>query len=567
MTKLSVVVAAKNVAPWLHESLASIAGQGIDAMEVIVVDDGSSDGSAEIADQWRQADPRFRVLHTPGLGGGAARNAGVDQATGEYLCFCDGDDLVPDGAYRAMISRLDSSGSDLVIGDFLKFNSVDTWSPTSSMGVFSTAHRGVTLDQLPGILLSRACWNKVFRREFWVSRRLRFPDAVRANDIVPIARAYLSARAIDLVQDVVYLYRERPGRGSMTYAAGTADGTLSYLRQETAVARDLKTASSAVAVAYRELLFERDLPVHLSKYLRETVSERSEAGSAAGDVAVASAVRDLLAVGPPPDARSSSVSRAIVEQVAAGHLARADAIRRVLFDTAGGASVAEVLSLVADVSDDRTFGSAIGSSLAQTVVDTLGDMSVDNPASGADWVALADAATTLWGAEATRCVPELRRGSPPAAGAAHTLRWNTSAIVRRVRGGASATVWAEWAVNEPGAMPVLISQHAPEVVVFPQRVISHRTDRDRRHAIVEFSQRGLRLNYPYVIAVAVHDQCVAALTTDSRLSGYDPFASLAVEAQGRRLLVIRRPHWIVRAAGLIARRCSRALRSIRSSRG
>lgn len=564
--KLSVVVAAKNVAPWLHESLTSLARQGIDGMEVIIVDDGSTDESAAIADQWQKADSRFRVLHTPGLGGGAARNAGVDDATGEYLCFCDGDDLVPDGAYRAMISRLDSSGSDLVIGDFLKFNSVDTWSPTSSMGVFSTDQWGVTLDQLPGIILSRACWNKVFRREFWISCRLRFPDAVRANDIVPIARAYLSARAIDVVQDIVYLYRERPGRGSMTYAAGTSDGVVSYLKQETAVARDVKMTSPAVAVVYRELLFERDLPVHLSKYLRETAVERRELGRASGDLALISAVRELLSVGPAPDAGSSSVSRAIVEEVAAGGLARADAICRVLFDNAAGGSVAEVLGLVANVSGDRALGSAIGPTLGQTAVDTLGDVSVDDPASREDWVALAEAARALWGAGATRFVPELRGGSPRAAEAAHALRWSASAIVRRVRGGAGATVWAEWATSEPEATPVLISQLSPDVVVFPRRVILHRTEGDRVHAIVEFSRRGLRVNCPYAIAVAVRDQCVAALTADSRLSGYDPFASLIVEAQRRRLVVIRRRHWLVRAAVSITRRCWRAL-SIRPSRG
>ncbi len=116
MPLLSVVVPAYQVVEWLEESLRSVLDQSLADLEVVVVDDGSSDGTGELADRIAAGDDRVRVVHQPNAGLGAARNAGTAAATGEFLTFADSDDLVLPGAYELLVGSLRTSGSDLAIG-------------------------------------------------------------------------------------------------------------------------------------------------------------------------------------------------------------------------------------------------------------------------------------------------------------------------------------------------------------------------------------------------------------------------------------------------------------------
>src|SRR5699024_2609168 len=118
----SVVIPTHNVRPWLRQLLDSVLRQ-LDDLEVIVVDDRSDDGTVEDAGAAAARDPRVMVIASPGQGGGSARNAGAERARGRYLVFADGDDLIPDGAYAALTESLERSGSDMAVGDYLKFRS------------------------------------------------------------------------------------------------------------------------------------------------------------------------------------------------------------------------------------------------------------------------------------------------------------------------------------------------------------------------------------------------------------------------------------------------------------
>src|SRR5690606_5147714 len=120
---LSVVVPIYNVAPYLGECLSSIANQYYRDLEVIMVDDGSSDDSAAIAEKFADADPRFRLIRQPNRGLGAARNTGVSHATGDYLMFVDSDDVIPPYAAELLITAIEQSGSDFACGNVFRL----TW--------------------------------------------------------------------------------------------------------------------------------------------------------------------------------------------------------------------------------------------------------------------------------------------------------------------------------------------------------------------------------------------------------------------------------------------------------
>src|SRR5262245_821869 len=96
---VSVVVPIYNVAPYLHDCLDSLRRQSYPHLQIILVDDGSTDHSGAIAEAFVARDPRFRLVHRLNGGLSAARNTGVGHARGELLAFVDGDDVLPAYAY------------------------------------------------------------------------------------------------------------------------------------------------------------------------------------------------------------------------------------------------------------------------------------------------------------------------------------------------------------------------------------------------------------------------------------------------------------------------------------
>lgn len=116
---LSVVIPVHNVEDYLEDCLRSVAEQSLDAIEVVMVDDGSTDGSPAIAEEFAARDSRFRLVRQENAGLSAARNTGVRHTTPTvpYLAFADSDDFVVHDAYERMVASLESTGSDLVTGN------------------------------------------------------------------------------------------------------------------------------------------------------------------------------------------------------------------------------------------------------------------------------------------------------------------------------------------------------------------------------------------------------------------------------------------------------------------
>ena len=111
---ISVIVPVYNVAAYLPECLDSILSQDYDKLEVILIDDGSTDDSGAICDDYARRDSRIRVIHQKNGGAAAAKNAGLRAATGEYLSFADSDDFLEPGAYAYMLALLKENDADIV---------------------------------------------------------------------------------------------------------------------------------------------------------------------------------------------------------------------------------------------------------------------------------------------------------------------------------------------------------------------------------------------------------------------------------------------------------------------
>jgi CDP-glycerol glycerophosphotransferase len=214
--ELSVIVPFYNVEAYLAECLDSILSQSFDNVEVILVDDGSPDGSREIADSYAARDRRVRVVSRANGGLGAARNTGIREARGRYLTFVDSDDVIPPGAWAALVGSAQRSGSDVVVGAPNRFDSAHSWSPRWVEPVHCDPRMRIRLDQFPPLLRNLYTWNKVFRRDFWEQQDLWFREGVAYEDQPIITQLFARARTIDVIPDVVYSYRQRDDRSSIS---------------------------------------------------------------------------------------------------------------------------------------------------------------------------------------------------------------------------------------------------------------------------------------------------------------------------------------------------------------
>ena len=203
--RISVVVAFFNNEDDLGDCLDSIAAQSFADLEVIMVDDGSTDHSAQIARAKAAADPRFTLLQ-PGHGGpGGARNRGVERARGEFLAFVDGDDMLPANAYELMLHALERSGSDFVSGAVYRVGPKGINPSALHSLALKGRQTGTHITRTPRLLYDVSVWNKLFRRSFWDSRELSYPEGVVWEDIRLMTKAHVLARAVDVIPDIVLL--------------------------------------------------------------------------------------------------------------------------------------------------------------------------------------------------------------------------------------------------------------------------------------------------------------------------------------------------------------------------
>ena len=211
MPLVSVIVPIYNVEEYLPACLDSIARQTVEDLEVIMVNDGSTDGSANIAEEFAARDSRFRLLTQPNGGLSRARNTGAEAATGEYLAFADSDDLLPRNAYELLVTPLQETGSDFATGNVNRLTPTGI-APTGFLSnAFDRSRRATHVTKFRPLLADRTAWNKLWRRSFWEAHGFRFPEGMVHEDIPVVLPAHFAANSVDVVAEPVYLYRVRAG--------------------------------------------------------------------------------------------------------------------------------------------------------------------------------------------------------------------------------------------------------------------------------------------------------------------------------------------------------------------
>ena len=209
MPRVSFVVPVYNVEPYLDDCLRSIRAQTVDDFEVVMVDDGSTDGSVEIAERHAERDRRLRIVRQANHGLGHARNTGVQAADGEFLSFVDSDDRLPPDALELLLGALDRTGSDFATGNIHRFDSRRAWPAAFLKRTFFRRRYRTHIERFRWLLSDRMAQNKLWRRSFWDEHDLRFPEGMLHEDIPVVLPAHFLARSVDVISRPVYLYRER----------------------------------------------------------------------------------------------------------------------------------------------------------------------------------------------------------------------------------------------------------------------------------------------------------------------------------------------------------------------
>lgn len=253
---ISVIVPVYNVVPWLNRCVESIVNQTWRALEILLVDDGSTDGSGAMCDAWAEKDSRIRVIHKPNGGLSDARNVGLDTAQGDYISFIDSDDWADVTMLEVLYSAMREADADMAVCNrYAAYDGRNVSPACSGRSYVLTGEQAlerVILDK-PVVVSAYRCWAKLFKRDVWDG--LRFPTGKQREDKFIRCRTYARCKRISVVDRPLFYYYQRPDSLAHSFSEQIALDSLEGVESEY---RFLKAEFPALkgtnAIVMRELL-------------------------------------------------------------------------------------------------------------------------------------------------------------------------------------------------------------------------------------------------------------------------------------------------------------------------
>ncbi len=218
MPAISVIVPVYNVEPYVEKCVRSVLAQTFSDIEVLCVDNRSTDGSLAVLRRLAQEDARVRVFEVENLGPGHSRNKGLDEAKGKYILFVDSDDFLAPQACEYLYQRLVEEQLDIASCEFYEYHH-DTGQAVASSHRFELGCK-YTLDRQQGDTLTELAnfafaspfvWGKLYKRELIASKQVRFPLGA-VEDVPFMVSCLVQAKRVKRFNEHLYYYRVgRPG--------------------------------------------------------------------------------------------------------------------------------------------------------------------------------------------------------------------------------------------------------------------------------------------------------------------------------------------------------------------
>ncbi len=205
--KISVIIPVYNVVDYLDRCIDSILKQTYNNLEVIMIDDGSTDGSGPKCDRYAAFDNRIKVTHTENMGLSAARNAGIEKASGDFLFFCDSDDYIENNAIEKMVEKQKKTEADVVACGISKVSSSKDAITSKVPGTWN-GHESI-VQMIRSNNVCTVVWNKLYRAELF--DQIRFNNISYHEDEDIVYKLLYSAKIVTYMPDCYYNYCQRNG--------------------------------------------------------------------------------------------------------------------------------------------------------------------------------------------------------------------------------------------------------------------------------------------------------------------------------------------------------------------
>lgn len=234
--KVSIIIAVYNIEKYIEKCLVSVLNQTFSDIEIIVVNDGSTDSSLDIIKKICVHDKRVKIINQNNKGLIEARKSGFRESEGEYILFMDGDDWLELNAIEILYAEAIQKKSDIVL--FNAYNSYDDGSRTDFKTVNSDYFNEVLNDPLKHLFLDNVLpviWAKFIKRKFIVENNIDFPNNISyGEDLAFVSKLFMNKPNITLIDDKLYNYFQRIG--SISRSTGEkileVDKALSFIEEE-----------------------------------------------------------------------------------------------------------------------------------------------------------------------------------------------------------------------------------------------------------------------------------------------------------------------------------------------
>lgn len=204
MKKISVIVPCYNVSTYLDKCVESITKQTYKNLEIILVDDGSTDDTGDKCDLWGKKDNRIKIYHKKNGGLSSARNYGIDHCSGDYIAFVDSDDFIHPNMYESMYNCLISTNSDITICRFKKFYENDNTVDFKCDNCVIELNDSQIMNELLKGSYSDHAWNKLYKKELF--SKIRYPEGKNFEDIGTTYKILDISNKICIINNEYYGY-------------------------------------------------------------------------------------------------------------------------------------------------------------------------------------------------------------------------------------------------------------------------------------------------------------------------------------------------------------------------
>lgn len=215
MSKISVIVPVYNVVDELSQCLDSLINQTYEELDIIVVNDGSTDGSASLCQEYAEKDKRIKLIHQKNAGLSAARNRGIDEASGDYLAFIDSDDWVETDYFQVLYDNMIAYKADISVINFYRYFDESrefVWYSLKGEAPTEVKSSKEILEDYYNLKHNRytnvvVAWGKLYKRCLFEG--LRYPVGRYCEDDFTTYKAIMKAKKLVFSYDPLYIYRER----------------------------------------------------------------------------------------------------------------------------------------------------------------------------------------------------------------------------------------------------------------------------------------------------------------------------------------------------------------------